>query len=225
MRRPRPLPPASTVENGKRGRHDTSSRAFTHNLPHAKREESETLIRTGRYHHTEVYLAASGHLIPEQIATRRKRILAVVTNPYCDARNAFMDAAISGGVMDSMGGWKRTHPGRIISKYPACTLYQFVLAYENCQQPGYTTEKIMDAINADAIPIHWGAHQTDFNPGRIISRGDFESDTALLDHVRELTRHPDKLAEIINRPAILQEQDIRPHVRGRVREVILGMKG
>lgn len=136
-----------------------------------------------------------------------------------------MDAAISGGVMDSMGGWKRTHPGRIISKYPACTLYQFVLAYENCQQPGYTTEKIMDAINADAIPIHWGAHQTDFNPGRIISRGDFESDTALLDHVRELTRHPDKLAEIINRPAILQEQDIRPHVRGRVREVILGMKG
>jgi hypothetical protein len=35
--------------------------------------------------------------------------------------------------------------------------YQFSVVIENSQQPGYFTEKLIDAFLCDAIPIYWGA--------------------------------------------------------------------
>jgi hypothetical protein len=35
-------------------------------------------------------------------------------------------------------------------------VYNFVIAFENVDYPGYITEKIMDAFQAGTVPLYWG---------------------------------------------------------------------
>lgn len=187
--------------------------------------------RTTRLPNWLFYLAtgrdytALGNVTTEEISLRRPKILAVVTNPYCPERTRFMQAAIQAGLMDSVGAHLPTHP-RIADKAAACTMYRGVLAYENTNiQPRYITEKIIHAINADAVPVYWGTEQTDFNPASLINRADFPTDTALLDHLHQLLHDPAAVAAIVNRPAFLPGQDPREHIRQRIRELVYSTSG
>jgi alpha(1,3/1,4) fucosyltransferase len=49
--------------------------------------------------------------------------------------------------------------------------YKFVIAFENSTTPGYNTEKLTHAIEADSMPIYWGDPQIErsFNEGRFIN--------------------------------------------------------
>ena len=167
--------------------------------------------------------SAPGTVTADEVTRRRNKILAVVSDKWCPPRNMIMTAALDRGMMDSMGGWMPTHP-QVRSKHAVCEMYAFVLAAENGNaQPGYTTEKIIDAINAGAIPVYWGAEQTDINPARVIDRADYESDAAMLDHIAELSRDTEAMAAIINQPVFLPGKDPRPHIRERVRELVVGL--
>ncbi len=47
--------------------------------------------------------------------------------------------------------------------------YKFQLSFENSQYEGYITEKLIDAIKSDVIPIYWGgAIKNEFNTDSII---------------------------------------------------------
>ena len=53
--------------------------------------------------------------------------------------------------------------------------YKFVIAFENSSAPGYNTEKLTHAIEADAMPIYWGDPEIgrSFNTGRFINGHDY----------------------------------------------------
>ncbi len=53
--------------------------------------------------------------------------------------------------------------------------YKFVVAFENSSTPGYNTEKLTHAIEADCVPIYWGDPQIgrSFNVRRFINAHDF----------------------------------------------------
>src|SRR5437667_7480485 len=53
--------------------------------------------------------------------------------------------------------------------------YKFVIAFENGAQPGYNTEKLTHAIEADCLPIYWGDSEIDrsFNTSRLINAHDY----------------------------------------------------
>ena len=53
--------------------------------------------------------------------------------------------------------------------------YKFVIAFENSSFPGYNTEKLTHAIEADTLPIYWGDPQIErsFNVRRFINAHDF----------------------------------------------------
>jgi hypothetical protein len=53
--------------------------------------------------------------------------------------------------------------------------YKFVVAFENSSAPGYNTEKLTHAIEADSMPIYWGDPEIgrSFNPGRFIDAHDY----------------------------------------------------
>ncbi len=42
--------------------------------------------------------------------------------------------------------------------------YKFVIAFESASQPGYNTEKLTHAIEADCLPIYWGDPEIDRPP-------------------------------------------------------------
>ena len=57
----------------------------------------------------------------------------------------------------SSGGRYRNHVGGPVSdKLEFQRKHKFAIAFENCSQPGYSTEKILEAFAARTVPIYWG---------------------------------------------------------------------
>jgi len=52
---------------------------------------------------------------------------------------------------------KKVYKGSVKDKYQKLSEYNFALAFENCELPGYITEKIFDCFYAGTIPIYLGA--------------------------------------------------------------------
>ena len=81
-----------------------------------------------------------------------------------------------GRAMNNMPGIDPV-PGQIDwkAKVEFLRAYKFVVAFENSSAPGYNTEKLTHAIEADAMPIYWGDPEIgrSFNTGRFINAHDY----------------------------------------------------
>lgn len=58
--------------------------------------------------------------------------------------------------VDSGGGVLNNVGGRVASKCGFCSQYKFNIAFENSVHPGYTTEKIMEPLSVNSVPIYYG---------------------------------------------------------------------
>ncbi|CAG8582226.1 11182_t:CDS:1 [Paraglomus brasilianum] len=69
--------------------------------------------------------------------------------------------------------------------------YKFVLTFEDSNCEGYVTEKVYDALLADAIPIYMGASDIDdYVPsGSVIKVTDYESISALVEHIEMIANN------------------------------------
>lgn len=72
------------------------------------------------------------------------------------------------------------------SKTEALDQYLFSVTIENCRQPGYWTEKIVDCFATQTIPIYWGDTSVTehFNPNGIIFFEDIEELDSIIDDLR-----------------------------------------
>lgn len=60
--------------------------------------------------------------------------------------------------------------GPVKDKLEFCKDFKFNIAFENSISPGYTTEKVMQPLSVDSLPIYWGDPLigNDFNPEGLI---------------------------------------------------------
>ncbi len=74
------------------------------------------------------------------------------------------------------------------AKHEFLQRYKFYMAFENSRIPGYTTEKIIEAMRARCVPIYWGNPRIaeEFNPRSFINANDFPSEEALIEHIRRV---------------------------------------
>lgn len=86
--------------------------------------------------------------------------------------------------------------------------YKFSFAFENSTTPGYTTEKIVQAMAADTIPIYWGNLEVfrDFNPKRFINCHDFNSAEEIVARVLEIDQNDEEYLKIMSEPFFLEGQ-------------------
>ena len=87
-----------------------------------------------------------------------------------------------GGVENNIGGRLGGGPA---DKVAFLRRHKFTIAFENQSCPGYTTEKMTEALAARTVPIYWGnpVAAEDFNPRAFINAHDFKSLDALADFV------------------------------------------
>jgi len=101
------------------------------------------------------------------------------------------------------------------------TDYKFVLALENKYKEYYFTEKLINPIIANSIPIYWG-HPSIFefiNKKRVIYIQDFESDEDLVNYVMNLT--DEEYYEIINEPIYLKTpHEIDENLRLSIQKIL-----
>ncbi|AUV58739.1 fucosyltransferase [Bandra megavirus] len=80
------------------------------------------------------------------------------------------------------------------------TEYKFVLAIENQMIPGYSTEKLINPMIANSIPIYWGDSEIFkyVNKNRVIYIPDFSNNHDLLNHIKYLDENPDAYEKVIS---------------------------
>lgn len=82
------------------------------------------------------------------------------------------------------------NPQKIDDKYEMLRCFQFALCFENCEYPGYITEKIFDCFFSGCIPVYMGAPDI----GNYIPK-DLFIDMRQFDCFEELENYLNKLTE------------------------------
>lgn len=87
---------------------------------------------------------------------KRKFCCMVVSNGRSQKRLQFFEKLSEYKQVDSGGQVLNNVGGPVKNKMDFIKDYRFVIAFENSSYPGYTTEKIIEPLMADCIPLYWG---------------------------------------------------------------------
>ena len=81
----------------------------------------------------------------------------VVSNPVGDPiRERFFRRLSEYKKVDSGGRWMNNVGGPVNDKIAFLRAHKFNIAFENSSSPGYTTEKLVEALAADTVPVYYG---------------------------------------------------------------------
>ncbi len=151
------------------------------------------------------YELAKEKTIDESLANR-KFCNFVVSNSGCQHRNDFFAKLSKYKKVDSGGRFANNIGYPVQDKRKFQSEYKFSIAFENNayrpQHPGYTTEKIMEPMTVNSMPIYWGNPLIgrEFNTESFISCYDFAGDDDLIDYIIELDKDDNKYLEKMNKP-------------------------
>jgi alpha(1,3/1,4) fucosyltransferase len=105
----------------------------------------------------------------------------------------------AGRVMNNVGFTLEESSAKKVEFLRSC---KFNIAFENKSLPGYTTEKIFEAMQAFCLPIYWGNPEIhrEFNPRSFLNYFDYPNDEALIAKIIELDQDDAKYMEYLRQP-------------------------
>ena len=136
----------------------------------------------------------------------RKFCNFVASNGNCQERNQFVQQLSKYKKVDSGGRWMNNIGYAVDDKLKFQSEYKFSIAFENnAYRPGYEwyiTEKIMQPMTVNSIPIYSGGSgvMNDFNKKSFISLHDFENMGNMIEYIIELDNNDDKYLEVLKQP-------------------------
>lgn len=101
---------------------------------------------------------------------------------------------------------------------------KFAITMENNDKPYYITEKLVNGLRADVIPVYWGtSHVGDFfNPRRFLhlkSEATKEDISAMIERMKNMTDH--EYLDIISQPVLLQPvNDVCDEILASVKKIL-----
>lgn len=117
--------------------------------------------------------------------------------------------------VDSLGTYLNNQPDGFIVSYGASKdsflkKSKFTIAVESLPLPGFTTEKIIEALFMHSIPIYYGdtTVTSAFNKDSFISLDDENNLDTLLERIVELDQNDDKYIEMLMQQPFLQNDHI-----------------
>ncbi|MCC6231908.1 MAG: hypothetical protein IT580_04650 [Verrucomicrobiales bacterium] len=143
------------------------------------------------------------------LAAQRDFCGVLISNPRArrgQRRVEFVTRLMARTHVHSGGRWNNNVGGPIRGGFPAkrawLRQFRFNIAFENESLPGYTTEKITDAMLAGCLPVYWGNPDVgrDFNRASFLDLSDFPSDDALIEHLLALQHDNSRLAALLQEP-------------------------
>jgi len=144
--------------------------------------------------------------IIEESMANRKFCNFVASNGDCNERNQFVQQLSKYKKVDCGGRWMNNIGGPVSDKRKFQSEYKFSIAFENNayrpQHPGYTTEKIMEPMTVNSIPLYWGNPliYKEFNTKSFVNFYDFKSEKDMVDYIIELDNNDNKYLEVLKQP-------------------------
>lgn len=142
----------------------------------------------------------------------------VVSNPHSKRRIQFFEKLSRYKKVDSGGKYLNNIGGPVADKRAFVRKYKFSLAFENSSYPGYTTEKILEPMLENSIPLYWGNPLVgkDFNTRSFLNFHDYGTDEAFIERIIEVDRNDELYLQYLREP--FTSRDLRPEMG---RQVIL----
>lgn len=117
-------------------------------------------MRYPLYLHNEIDMqrAQNKHILSKNVLDGKKRFCTfVVSNGKADeCRNIFFELLSTYKRVDSGGRYKNNVGAPVEDKHSFIKSGRFHIAFENSSTNGYTTEKLIQALAAQTVPIYWG---------------------------------------------------------------------
>ena len=139
-----------------------------------------------------------------------KDILVIISNPGGGIRNKFIDALDKEFNITYAGGYKNNIGGKLeftqgtpeYNNY--VNQYKFIITMENSEAPHYVTEKILQGMQSQIVPVYYGASEVSkyFNKDRFIQLkdGSDEAIGATIYQMKKLASSPQKWLDMVNKP-------------------------
>jgi hypothetical protein len=137
--------------------------------------------------------------------SNRKFCNFIASNGNCQERNQFVQLLSQYKKVDCGGQWMNNIGYAVTDKRKFQSEYKFSISFENNayrpQFPGYTTEKIMEPMTVNSMPIYWGNPKIseEFNTNSFVNFYDFNNMNDMVEYIIELDKNDnlylDKLRE------------------------------
>lgn len=153
---------------------------------------------------------------------KTKSCCMVVSNHKALDRINFFNKLSKYIQVDSGGKVLNNVGGPVSNKKEFIKEYKFVISFENECHDGYTTEKIIEPMFVDSIPIYWGNKNVDrdFNTKRFLNYHDFETEEELIERLIEIDKNPMLALEILKQPVFDPQVESPSKIRENVLEII-----
>lgn len=132
----------------------------------------------------------------------------VVSNPNAKHRINFFHLLSKYKSVDS-GGRHLNNIGKPVkNKFDFDSRHKFSICFENASHPGYTTEKLFDALAAQTIPIYWGDTTINdvINPNCYVNIQNIGSFEAAVELIKEIDSNENKYQQMLTTPVFLHEE-------------------
>ncbi|MGN6267190.1 MAG: glycosyltransferase family 10 domain-containing protein [Ginsengibacter sp.] len=134
--------------------------------------------------------------------SKKKFCCMVVSNAKAKERIAFFHQLSKYKKVDSGGRFLNNIGIPIENKIEFIKDYKFVISFENSSYPGYTTEKIIEPMLVDSIPIYWGNPfiAKDFNIKSFINIENANQFDTVIEQIIEIDNDDEKFLSMVREP-------------------------
>jgi len=149
-------------------------------------------------------------LLDEATLLNRRFCNFVYSNSYCadPFRMKFFKRLSEYKQVDSGGKMENNIGGCVADKMYFIAGYKFTIAFENSRVDGYTTEKLIQPMHVNSLPIYWGNPlvHLDFNIDSIVYVKDYDSIEDAITEVIALDNDDAAYLEKLRKPWFLNEE-------------------
>jgi hypothetical protein len=117
--------------------------------------------------------------------------------------------------VDSGGHYLNNIGGPVANKIEFIKDYKFTIAFENSSLSGYTTEKLVEPMIVNSMPVYWGNPDVhlDFNKESIIFVNDYATLDAAVEEVIRLDKDESAYLEKLSKPWYTGESYAKRHLK------------
>ena len=127
-----------------------------------------------------------------------------ISNPL---RRIFFEKLSKYKRVDSGGRWMNNIGGPVKNKDEFIREYKFNIAFENSSSPGYTTEKVMQPLAENVVPIYWGNPLIDLDfqtESMVLIKNEDDIERAI-EEIIYLDTHDDAYLKKLRTPCLVKD--------------------
>ncbi len=140
---------------------------------------------------------------PQKILQQKTNFCCMlVSNPKGKERNEFYEKLSKYKKVDSGGSYMNNIGGRVKDKDVFIKSYKFVLAFENASYNGYASEKLIEPLLVNSLPIYWGNPliSNDFNSKSFINVHEYSSFEKVIEEIIRIDNDDNEYLKYLEQP-------------------------